>query len=61
MRPNSHDFDQNALEMTAFDRFEPRFSRGFRIFDPPLPPPLLQEMAFRPGKPVVFDILMGTR
>ena len=48
-------------KLTGFDHFEPRFLRGIRIFDPPCHPPLLGESAFRPGNPVVFDILMGIR
>ena len=47
-------FDENELKcaqtrpiltkmrskLTGFDHFEPRFPRGYCIFDPPLPPPL---------------------
>ena len=42
------------LKLTAFDHFEPRFSRGICIFDPPLPPPLFNQMRLRPANPVVF-------
>ena len=70
-----HGFDENELKRaqtrtistkmrskwTGFDHFEPRISRGNRIFDPPCHPPLLRESAFRPGNPVVFDNLMGLR
>ena len=68
------EFDENELKraqtraiwtkmrskLTGFDHFEPRISRAYCIFDPPLPPPLFNQMRLRPGNPVVFDILMGS-
>jgi len=70
-----HGFDENELKraqtrtistkmrskLTGFDHFEPRFSRGFGIFDPSPTPPFSHQHRVRPGNPVVFDILMGFR
>jgi hypothetical protein len=53
-----HGFDENELKraqtrtisikmrskLTGFDHFGPRFSRGFCIFDPPLPPPFFRKV-----------------